>query len=834
MSVPWHIVAEALGRPETKRVLPLTTECPFCHGQRFSLYDSVSAGEWGYCFDCLWTGDTIEAAAKAWNLPVTATVRRLHAEGAAIPERALTDVSIDQYAGNIASHRIRLRKVWAQAQQYIVNQPTRTNLAALRYKLDLVSSLSPDRMAAGPAKIFGASNIKLLAAAFNTRPRDCLPGRGWEDVIVIPFWQAPGLLAGLYVVGRQGGPGDHRYLAVHTRRGPDIREGGLAGLLPALSGSEGVIVGISDPVMLASMQLRHFNSSLQPLPLVAWQHGAGRETAIAWQAIQNRTLTLWEPWLTADVLLQCYRLDCRLAIGGPATEADDSVSSWLRKWQPADLIKRILSQARPWREAVRNWLQRTPAGTTKAILQELENDGHDSLMIMREASPKNPLWEQKKLAIRTVKLANTTYLERNSRWFIRRNSGKEYPFLNAILRIDGVVTRKTRTENVGRLLLPDGREIPFRAENVSVQFIKKLASDNDFTLECIRGRAVIDVATAFHQPKHYKGKRLIGWDGTGFRFKHFSLVDGKMQLHPPAYFPIDCPGPQIAQFKLGPAICRELGTIGENQEVAWAIITSVLANIMAPICKQPQPGILISGRLIDAPAVAVLDKIGIPSKMMKINHRGGTTQVRFSVRWPHRWPLRVKANWGKRVHVYDWMLREGFPWLVCIRDSLTTLAATACGGFILVYHSGELNLALLNDIPWEHAFMGYLRYVSGKPPAVSKDMSWWENVHQSLMAYLKSENIDTTSAAAAKRWICTVDDKDMLHRLAGQLYADGFLRVVGSRHSGNKATIVSFDDRGLIVTKEQLATALTKARVRMPALLEQMTEPLVVSRRYLQ
>ena len=163
-----------------------------------------------------------------------------------------------------------------------------------------------------------------------------------------------------------------------------------------------------------------------------------------------------------------------------------------------------------------------------------------------------------------------------------------------------------------------------------------------------------------------------------------------------------------------------------------------------------------------------------------------------------------------------------------VYSPLVRILGTGWGNKVLIHYTDRLKPMAF---PLEHAMLAYLRHYTERPPENDRsEMSvreWWESVRDDVLQWIEGLGGDTTSIINARRWVHFPDDVDLGERLAACLYCQGFLRVDGIERKTSVA--VSFDQRGLIVTKADLTKAVELARLLPPDLSAQ-AEPIVVGR----
>jgi hypothetical protein len=275
-------------------------------------------------------------------------------------------------------------------------------------------------------------------------------------------------------IGRGGGPADRIFRPQRTltragsnqyARQPRFQaEAGLAWLNTVAAPQRKLgrtVFAVGDALLALRLQLRHFQCSLRPLPLVSWYDGERALTHSTWQLLADRPVVFWAWRLQAAVLYQAVQADGLLAVAGPDELTTKALDHYLRLDEPLHLLQKLWRRALPWREALRTWAEKQPDGAIAELLLGLESYQVDVRKLVRECGGGR-LEELLPATVRprTVRVGARTIVERADGWFAVAQGGKETPLLDAILRIDKVFTDNEVMRYRGRVLFR-GEEVPF-------------------------------------------------------------------------------------------------------------------------------------------------------------------------------------------------------------------------------------------------------------------------------------------------------------------------------------------------------------------------------------
>ena len=845
----WPEVAQVLGLPATGQALPLQSACPLCRGDRLTVYqDSITQGEWGYCFDCRFSGDLFELAAATWQVEIPEAIRRLAYEGVPIPPESLSDQAISVYINRILQLSRRLRKIWDHAKQQLV-RPQSLKIKFLRQKFGLADNFSQERELSGPATLFGVSNAVLLERylfphkdGHRGSPR-MFRGHGWRDLIVVPYFGAPGHIVALFMIGKDGGDAER---VMHVFRSwSSSREAGLAGLEAVVEHPSPFVVGTPNALLMLRQQMRHFNQSLRPLPMVAWYDGIEGRTGSAWAALGNKNIVIWNNKLDLSTLIQCRKTDGRLVLAGPTTK--QAMAHFLRQQQPMDLVKKLHKDSKPWERAVRDWLEKAKESDVQSLVQQIVERGENPKDFCLGESATS----LKKRAVvapsRTVKVHGRVFTERNNRWYDRQDR----MVLNATIRINKVVLRRL-PEYVGTLTI-GGKEIHFRhvltkdRDRLDLRFYSDLAMRHNQKLFWSRNDLpATSIAIALQEPEIVKGRSKIGWDGRSFQFRHFCLRHGQARTNDDWLFPADCPGPQLTSFRLGPHIKEQLSKGGPEAEWAWATTISLASAVIAPAMALRGPQTLLLDKGVASAAKLLLDRYGVPVR--RLHRMSMDFRSYHPIVWKHRWPVCLAQ--GDRVFYqafHNWLLSSGFAGLIHIANPLSAELLIRNGGFVGVDVPKGFRGHLIADIPVEHALLAYLRRLTKLPrsPAhgTSGEASWgqvriccadahdeqlrslWLTIQADMAGWLEEQGGNSSAILSSSRLARFANDDGAVEKLAIQLYASKYIRTAGKPMV--RSVLVPLEERGLVLTKEQIISAVIKAKLPAPDLSD-VQEPIII------
>jgi len=818
----WPEVARVLKLPAANDALPLQTECPLCGGRLSVHQDSIYRGDWHYCFDCKHRGDMLSLAAAVWKTTAHDAIKRLHLEGIKFSKDSLTDTFVDRYIETRVEKGARWVEEWEAAQHRLVNnrgQAARGVLIHLRLQANLERNL----LLSGPAQLFGLQTVRQAITFINPDRKSSHPTAGSKDrilsgfgkgeLVMIPYFGNPGQICAVQWTCIPGVQEKTAYLSDDVRNisCKQNREFGLAGAAAVLEHPSPFVIGMSNALDMLRLQVRHFGSSLKPLPLVAWYAGKEGRTQYAWEMFQNRKIILWETELTAKAVVQCYLANAHLAILGPVRNEPDDIKRFLFSHSPDDFVELVKNAARPWNQVVSSWLKRASPDQVTKLASELTANGVDPIDLFQNCDIDTSLLTVRDASkLRRVRLGQQQLVQRGNRWYSSNTRRQEFLILNATARVDTVIMRKAASEYRGELIT-DKKPIPF---NVRVPSRDPMAASNAWAVDLAAKHGVrltpaprtsiLSTAIAFHEPKTVKGRSTIGWDGRAFRFANYSIYRGGIHKQPEYLFPVGSPGLPKAYVSLREhAIERSCLPSLEN-EINWAITTSLLFNIVGTMPNHKRRGILVAGKSTQPALELALTCLGCPRKPLTLMR--GEERVKIDGNSQPRWPLYVTfRNSATQPSVSRWLVANVIPNRVLHLSECIIYPAVCCGNDVAV----SCNTLLKNDIVAKFAHLpivtAYLRYRS-KSAIVTPD---WEDVHRDVVQWMESLGGDATSIKACRRWVRLPGDEDLLQHFLAAMYRRGLLHFDTKAKSG---FAVEFDEQGLLVRKEQINDAFQVLR----------------------
>ncbi|NQV22853.1 MAG: hypothetical protein HQ518_00675, partial [Rhodopirellula sp.] len=375
--VPWTQLLPHLGLTHESTSLPALADCPLCKDGKLRVYrDFLLNSEWLYCHSCRFAGDTIEFAAAVWNVEVVEAVARLRHEE--VLPHDTSEESIDLYLDQIIGLRVRLREFEKNSIERMARDKT-GGLYSLLRKFSIERFVGTPRWQEQGAKlVWGASCREVedlfYPGSYEVRDRSnrngksserrgsgpgerrLFKGEGWNDVLVVPYYDLPGRVCSLLIIGREAKPENDDVLFKPLNIGGnrrDIRESGVSSLLnlvgkPHKDFGDTLFV-IADPFLALWLQLRHLRDHSAPLPIVGSVLDERFSPEHVFDQLPARRIIFWGPKRDHRLFRQA------VAAGGDVSPLSITTRQLLRQTggMPSKIwLHELAKNAVPWPDAL--------------------------------------------------------------------------------------------------------------------------------------------------------------------------------------------------------------------------------------------------------------------------------------------------------------------------------------------------------------------------------------------------------------------------------------------------------------------------------------------------
>jgi hypothetical protein len=291
-----------------------------------------------------------------------------------------------------------------------------------------------------------------------------------------------------------------------------VSEAGLAELESIdLAGNPDYVIAMDNWPLMLRIQFRHFRSSLKALPIVVWWDDGNSRTRSAWSMLGSRQIVFWNFAMDHRMLLQAVETDGLISLAGPEQPTPESVSHYLRLHpNSGELQQTICRQAKPWPEALNEWIDQVEEGQVDDLFLQLDQAGADIGYILRRCDRPglSRKWER---VGRSIHFGRGIIRETPDGWVEEFGKGTvvRNRICNAMLRITHVI----KDEATGSLhyqgdVRYKGEAIPFveLAETVrkkTATWLEGFLMEHGLGMFVCRpkfSRRLYDIAISFYEP----------------------------------------------------------------------------------------------------------------------------------------------------------------------------------------------------------------------------------------------------------------------------------------------------------------------------------------------
>ena len=502
-------MCNALRIPIRSQALPVHTRCPLCNRETLNLFnDNTEGGGWHHCNHCGSSGDMLELACRVWELEPADTLRRLAEEGVNVPDEALNPLAVASYTANNPNYRQQLNELWEAARDNLPNLLQSPHIADMAAQYNLHLEIGSERWRQGPGKLVGAASCTAIEKHLHKGLFKKSKGVAWQDALVVPFYDLPGRIRSFLCLGRQGRiPADQVFYRAPLR--PNNQGGDDAGLGFVQSiGDCGHVIATEDWMLALQLQFRHLRTNYQPLPMVIWHDDGHVRSGASWQMLSGRRIVLWTARPDYRLILQAVATDAWInyTIGSTSPQRK-MLLHYLRQKPTSHLENSIVRWAKPWPEALREWMAKYGDTFRINVIQRLEEAGADVSYILRQLGGYQAPTIR---GVRAVQYGKWQIREQNDCWEQLDKQGRRLQISNAVLHLRQII----KDRDTGQLcyegeIRHKGSNVAFIADVEDVQkktdaFMQAKLSEAGLGVLAVENswkKNLHHLATLFHEPQ---------------------------------------------------------------------------------------------------------------------------------------------------------------------------------------------------------------------------------------------------------------------------------------------------------------------------------------------
>lgn len=743
--ITYSAIAPYIGLEPTIKYSVMSA-CPYCGAQAWTIHqDNRNLEEWHYCSQCKATGTLIAMASERLGMTEVEAMTYL----AEKLQRPLRAEELRQYCAAKAT-TAKYARLWDHAHVNMLN-PTREHVNFLRHLHWRPTPMSAEKLLSGPAQLFGITDpkqVRKYLGEVETRlSGDRKRLRMKEALIVVPYHNTATRVEGMDLIS----PTQTMRLRA-TDYSPYSATCGFAGLPMLMTNPSDTVITTSMVTNVMQLQMRHFGSNVHALPLVGWRQpavpkGIQKKTPAQrkWSLLGGRKVIMWERQPTAAVVHHAMMENAQISFIGPSTARQQPQEVGGVRWRqwvchdPAiDIWRRVVRSARPFEQAMKNWMSKSSPEEQLRLLQDSEMYDEDTASFVRKLmKPSITSSVSRRVIVPTGRQSSDpggyhTVLERDGKWF----NLKGKLLLPGVVRVTHLVVRPSGSkEYVGYFKHGEDR-FPFQVpiEEANTGWLREFIMANGVYVESrlleertekykkAQSFDPFEAARRIREPEVVRGLESIGWDGEGFQLRQAKLIDGTFRKNPEFKLPSNAPGPRRDHCKLTEAVKIALQKEGPEMEVVWAMAIALCAQITAPAVGLPAFPIYVH-RNVTREELKQHEprKPGRPWPecdpfVYSLYNRFEIRMGDYKQKWPHNWPRRLMQL--KRA------LRNDSSGFFVTRGNVAKPKTTD----IVVVHAAEEELEPRKIThSSDKIVLNYLRYFTQQEIAQPRHWSSWVN-----------------------------------------------------------------------------------------------------------
>ena len=505
-------------------------------------------------------------------------------------------------------------------------------------------------------------------------------GKDWEDLVVVPYFYAPGELCG-FACGddREVRPSQFLFRSFSQRR-KGLREAGL-GLLDAALSSRvadfaGTLFIMLDLDLALHLQLRWCHDHSTPLPLVVAIDDDRHRSEAVWQRIPMSKRVLISSTPDAATFRQAYLAQARVSIvpdlrdqltDAPIDRLPRTVEEgleWFRMYSldrilvcPRRRLKRFEQLSVPWKRSLAITLRKTSLANVPRLLNEIALPKSEQMAVLDrvDSGARNRLQriDDGYLTAPRCSCNNQVIVDFQNQWIIDETRQP----IGSTVRIKEFLRRKSGELVVKGFVQTGSSNLEFslpadRIDRVGLlSAVKREFADRGIPLQFRRGwsQCSFEVAKAFGQPPLVLEADVVGWCGWGFRLPGFGItIDGfEVSAAAPLANNRDPGGQLVIPNTLTLNHLRPISLNTPEVAEFWAIVRCMILQIMAPVAEAPPPATMLIGKQANQVAMSVASALAAPLATIPARRDANRrfADIRLQAEY-HRWPTVIAGDWA--------------------------------------------------------------------------------------------------------------------------------------------------------------------------------------------
>lgn len=626
--ITYEKLAPILGLEPTSK-LSGTLKCPYCAAHTWSIYqDNCSLEQWHYCSNCKKTGTVLAMAADRLGITeheVIGYVSEYH-------DYSFNESDLKLFAKSEAKFR-NFYSFWERTSNAL-HSMSKEHIGLLTgLHWNYFRHLDKDRITNGPGKLLGVSNSAEVEKFLKLRKLNrVLP------IIAVPYFSSFQRVKGFQIITPKFN--QFKECLFGSQRISKLDEG-LAGLLLLDRFDSDTIVVTSMLDNMIHMQMRNFQTSTIPLPLLSWKLPQKPTQKPQWDILAGKRLCFWERKPTAAVIYHAMHNNGFCSFTGPYSDRNNTRSNqwveWLNYKAVISLYQGIVRGMSPVEKAIKSWLQQaSKEEKTKLILDAEQFDSSVLNLVQSKLTSKAYVIPAKKVVTSLVNESNplsskgsVTIIERDGKWFDSTGAIR----FAATMRIQYLVAYPGGAKHYVGYVEHNETKYPFNVNvaEAGTAWLKRFISDNaiisladPIAMYSANRFSPFEVALRLHEPAVVQGIDRVGWDGQGFQFKNCRIIEGEAKEIPAFSMLPGVPGPSQSEYRMREEFLERINDSSKEMSICWATGIALCAQLTSPAVDMPTYGIFMIRMSCDVFLHTLLTRFSIKAS--------------DSQDWKHNWP----------------------------------------------------------------------------------------------------------------------------------------------------------------------------------------------------
>ena len=605
--------------------------------------------------------------------------------------KVLDPVIVSRYEETHLRHRERIQDLWQKAQQRLPLQDTE-QLVELCQKVGGRTAMPSPVWFERAGRFLGgchANDVRMalqyhmcqkrikLGQDLNAGRSRVFVGKGWDDVLVIPFYTAPGRINAFMFVGRDAtDPEDFVFKRVtpiisqfECKDQAPMWDSGLTMYETLMRdhqkfGTTAFI--LNDPILALKLQLRHLRDSNTPLPICGSIIDGKVSNRWVWRSMFPRDYIIWAPEMCPELIQQAVRANGRIAIGDSLTAMVDDPA----KRRPVEWLERMERMAKPWATVLEEEFQKKDVAECENLLLSLQlTDAELDRFISGCCEPVrvklDQIYAANKRQYRSVSISGKTVIEEDGYW--KLESGEIIS--DTVIRIENVVYFPDENKTDYRGYVTRNDQVIEFADNATIiekntgAWVRNLLARNGAGRANIQRnwtQHLLGLAQGFHEPESYKGIESFGWNDDRLIFPNFEIYSGGRVLNKEAWYtPNELVPAQDLYAPEHPSreVVELLGTSGLTASIFWAAAAHVTSNLLAELLHQERRGLVLLGAAATSIGNAAVTSLGcITTELVNCNqYAKRTVDTHINKVTRHPWPVYLEREGKKDAALTAWL-----------------------------------------------------------------------------------------------------------------------------------------------------------------------------------